>query len=100
MKPVYYSEKTKKYYDEKEDAIAAEKEWDEKNAVALKIKEERQAAADEIEAARKEYVKAYNHYIDLMNEFIKKYKSYHTTYTQEISKPVSIVDLFNSFFNF
>lgn len=100
MKPVYYSEKTKKYYDEEAAAIAAEKEWDEKNAVALKIKEDRQKAADEIEAARKAYVEAYNHYIDLMNEFIKKYKSYHTTYTQEISKPVSLFDLIDKMFNF
>ena len=100
MKPVYYSEKTKKYYEKEADAIAAEKEWDEKNAVALKLKEERQKAADEIDTAYKAYIEAYDHYIELMNAFIKKYKAYHTTYTQELSKPVSLFDLVNRVMNF
>ena len=100
MKPVYYSEKTKKYYDEEKEAIAAEKEWDEKNAVALKLKEDRQHDADEIEKARKAYQEAYDKYIDLLNAFIKKYKFYHATYSKEFSRPVSLIDIFNEMLNF
>lgn len=73
MKTVYYSEELKKYFNDEAECRKAEKEYEEKHAAELKAKEERSAKAKEVEAAYKKYV-------ELRNEFIKKYGSFHMTY--------------------
>ena len=70
MKQIWYSDVLKKYFDDKAEC---EKEYEEKHAAELKAKEERSAKAKEVEAAYKKYV-------ELRNEFIKKYGSFHMTY--------------------
>lgn len=65
----YYSEQTKKLYDNKEDLEKAEIDFEEKKAAELKKKEAREARA-------KEVADAYNKYIELFNAFVKDYGYY------------------------
>lgn len=91
IKTKYYSDLTKKFYDVSEDAEKEEKALEEKNAIELKKKEERVAAAKEIE-------NAYKHYLELRADFIKKYGSYHLTLTEkDLPKSTSVFDLFDWF---
>ena len=68
----YYSEKLNKVFDKVEDLESAEKEHAEKEAQALKLREERKVRAKEVEDA-------YIAYKKLLNQFIKDYGSYHQT---------------------
>lgn len=85
----YYSTKTKKLYKEVAELESAEKEFDEKQAVELKKRENRAARAKEVEEAR-------NKYIELLDAFIKDYGyyvDYKKTSGDELSK------LLEAFFN-
>lgn len=105
----FYSEKTGKFYNSVEEANKAEfeakeaenrekilKERAEAEAKAKKEKEaaERKAAAAELDEARKTMVAAQKHYAELLDDFIKKYKSYHFSSTSVNDFPV-LFDLFN-----
>lgn len=68
----YYSEKLNKVFNKVEDLESAEKEHAEKEAQALKLREERKVRAKEVEDA-------YIAYKKLLNQFIKDYGSYHQT---------------------
>lgn len=93
MKQVYFSEKLNKYYGSQKECEAAEKEYDLKQEEISQIKIERSKEADEIKVAEKAYKEAYDHYLDLLNKFIKKYKTYHYSYTTEVQKPTDLFDI-------
>lgn len=106
----FYSEKTHKFYDtaadceraefeakeaenrekiKKERELAFQKEKKEKEAA------ERKALAAEVDEARKAMVAAQNAYREKLDEFIKRYKTYHFSTT----KADDIPTLFNLFDN-
>ena len=104
----YYSERTGKFFDtaeacEKAEFEAKEAENREKIlkerelAVAKEKKEkeatERKALAAEVEAARKTMLEAQRAYRDKLDEFVKRYRSYHYTTTNVDEIPT----LFNLF---
>lgn len=104
----YYSERTGKFFDtveacEKAEFEAKEAENREKIlkerelALAKENKEkeaaERKAKAAEVEAARKAMVEAQKVYRDKLDEFVKRYHSYHYTTTNVDDIPT----LFNFF---
>lgn len=72
----YYSEKLKKLFDTVEELKEAEKQFDEKEALELKKREERAARAKEVD-------EAYQHYTELMKKFIEDYGYYHKTYNDK-----------------
>ena len=98
----YFSEKTKKFYDDAPACEAAEKAFDEEQA---KIAAEKQLLADTRKERAKEVEDAYiaskeadKKYIELRNKFIKDYGSFHMTIrNQEIPSPFE--DFFRAFFN-
>ena len=96
----YYSEKTMKVYDKVEELNTAEKEYDEAHAAEIAKKKERKERAEEIDAARKEVIKAQEHYDDLINKFVKDCGSYHTTYTKNDGTLLSATDLIYKLFGF
>lgn len=75
----YYSEKVKKLFETEDELTSAEAEYDEKHKQELVLKEERTTAAKEVEDAYKVANDAYKEYKNKLNEFIKKYGSYHTS---------------------
>ena len=108
----YYSEKTRKFYDtaeecqhaefeakeaenrekiRKERELAQQKEQKEKEAA------ERKALAAEVEEARKAMVAAQNVYREKIDEFVKKYHSYHFTTTSADDVP-TLFGLFDKLF--
>ena len=91
----YYSEKLKKVYDTVEQLKTAETEYDKAHAAEIAKQKERKERAEEIDAARKEVIKAQEHYDDLINKFVKDYGSFHTTMKDA---PVSIWDAFFNLF--
>ena len=68
----YYSEKLKKLFDKENELQKAEQDFDKKEAVELKKREERATRAKEVD-------EAYSHYLKLLKDFIKDYGSYHHT---------------------
>lgn len=87
----YYSETTKKFYDNANDCMEEEralarKQEAEKAAQARKD-EERKAAAAKVEAARKALMEAQKNYQKELEEFCKKYKSYHFTINSDEEIP-------------
>lgn len=106
-----YSDQTKQYYDSVEAANKAENELivkreqekalAERKAAELKAQKEkdvaeRKTAADKVEAARKAMVAAQKAYHDELDNFIKKYKSYHFTSTSVKDIP-TLFELFDKF---
>lgn len=89
----YYSDKTKKLYENVELLTDAEKIYDEVHAEELKKAEEKKQAAEAIKAARKEMIDAQNKYSELLNQFIKEYGSYHETFRD--GDVISLRDIFN-----
>lgn len=86
----YYSEKTNKKYDTIEELETAEKEFDDREAKELALREERKARAHEVE-------EAYKRYLELKAKFIQDYKEYHMTLRENDLpklKDGSIIDLF------
>lgn len=117
MAKKYYSDITKKIYDDELTLEKEEKELEEKKALALKEKEElaiaRKADAKEIEEATKKVNDAYKALQDAQNElykkkkaFLDKYGSYHYTttdpsdpaFTHAINMIKSMDDYFDTFF--
>lgn len=97
----YYSEKTMKVYDDVEQLNTAEKEYDEAHAAEIAKRKERKARAEEINDARKDAIKAQEHYNELIKQFVKDYGSYHATYTDENSGKLSnVMDVFYKLFGF
>lgn len=107
------SEKTGKEYGSVEECIKAEKAYDEKIAAEKAAKEkalveqkakkealasERKARAKEIEDAMKAVKEAEDKYRELLNAFIKDYKSYHYTTTDPDAFPFgSMFSIFKPF---
>ena len=97
----YYSEKTMKVYDDVEQLNTAEKEYDEAHAAEIAKRKERKERAEEINNARKDAIKAQEHYDELIKQFVKDYGSYHATYTDENSGELSsVMDVFYKLFGF
>ena len=96
----YYSEKLKKVYDTVEQLQTAETEYDKAHAAEIAKQKERKERAEEIDAARKEVIKAQEHYDDLINKFVKDYGSYHTTYTKNDGTLLTATDLIYKLFGF
>ena len=80
IKTVYRSDILNKSFETKEEADKAEKEYNEKNALILKKKEERTNRAKEVNSAYEKYMEDYKEYLKLRNEFIKDYGEWHMTY--------------------
>ena len=97
MKQMYYSEILNKYFETEEKCLKAETEFNEKHALEIKKKEERAARAKEVEDAFKEVIKAREHYVELKNNFINDYGSFHMTYTDKEPKSTILLDLLDNF---
>lgn len=99
----YYSEKLSKLYDSEEELREAEKKADEAKNKEAAMRKERAEAAKLVEEKYKEKVKAENEYLDTLNNFCKRYGTYHKTYTSEdiprsnAALASSLVDVINSF---
>ena len=120
----YFSDKTKKLYETKDELEGAEKEYDLAHAAEIEAATKKKARAEEINEARKqvvtigkactekmqelkkeyqskldeveqEYYKARDNYEQLVRDFCKDYGAYHYTYTDENA---TIGDLINLFF--
>lgn len=99
MKQLFKSDLTGKVYDSEEECLKAEKEHNELVVKQNKEKEERKEAATTIKTAYEDYLnlrtenkkkeqEAYKKYLDLRDDFIDKYGSYHLTVsTKDNSKP-------------
>lgn len=88
----YFSDKTKKVYETVEELETAEKEFDEREAKALALREERKARAHEVEDA-------YKHYLELRAKFIEDYKSFHMSLTDRDLPKLQHGSLFDLFFD-
>ena len=117
MKQLFKSEITGKVYETEQECLDAEKAHNELVLKQNKEKEERKEAADTIKVAyenclnlrtenKKKEQEAYKKYLDLRNNFIDKYGSYHLSVTQKNDlKPVvdfgfdDLNKLVNSFFD-
>lgn len=121
VKIIYKSDITGKEYDSEKELIRdeaqfkkAEQAEQKKLELAKKEKEqkiqERTNRAKEIEEAYKSFKdfqndcskqiqEKWNAYLELRNKFISDYGEYHTTY-RNITKPISIIELFNDLFRF
>ena len=101
MKKMLYSEKLNKFYEEEqlEQLQAEEAEFDAAEKAKADAKAERQRRAEEVEEARKARDEANTKYAELMNAFLKDYKSYHYTETKPLVVPAkSLFDMmFDSF---
>lgn len=106
---IYESELTGKTYESKEECLEAEKQ----HKLQIKGKEERGKRAKEVKDAYEHYLKvceegrkkstdAYNAYVNLKNEFVKDYGSFHMTVTNEENKlpDVKVEPLFKSMIDF
>lgn len=95
------SEKTKKEYPTVEACLEAEKEFDELMAKKKAEAEERvrvkKARAVEVEGAYKKAVEAERKYVELRNQFIKDYGSFHMTYSN-IDHPIDAFEKWISMF--
>jgi hypothetical protein len=84
----YYSEKLNKMYDSAEELGNAETAYDkaqkEKEAKAVKLRDERAARAKEVEDAFTAANEAYKKANDLMNKFLADYGKFHTTITESV----------------
>ena len=85
----YYSDKTKSLYENENELIKAEQEFDKIHEEENRKREERKTRAKEVESA-------YQHYLELRNQFIEDYGSYHMTISSQ--RPyASIFDLIDDF---
>lgn len=97
----YFSEKTKKFYENADDCVAAETAFDEEQA---RIAAERKAAAEarkerakEVEDAYKAAEEARAVYIKLRNKFVEDFGSFHMT-IRNSEAPAAFDELFKFFF--
>ena len=77
----YLSEKTNKAYSSVEELQAAEKEFEAKNEAENKVKLARADDAKKVDEAHAKLAEAAKNYNDALDAFLKKYGSYHRTYT-------------------
>lgn len=105
MKEMYYSEKVRKYFDNKKECEEAEKKYDEEHAAELKAQEERKDAAAKVDEAYKKYSEAqkvadglYRDWLTARNEFVKKYKFYHMTYSDEDGEIKTVSEVLDTIF--
>lgn len=82
----YYSEKLNKIFDKPEDLKDAERAYEAKEAEEKAKKAQRSKRAKEVEDA-------WDHYVKLLNDFIKDYGSFHDT-KRSTDGCVSLFDLF------
>ena len=103
----FYSKLLKKPFDSLDELKEAEAEYNRINAEKIKQAEERKADAKAVEDARLKALqvrkeaaemirKAEDDYNKLLNDFVKKYGSYHATYYDSFGNPVS--DIIKVFF--
>ena len=76
----YFSEKTKKMYDDVDALQKAEKDYDKAHELEEKKTQEKRNRAKDIEKAYEEARQACGKYYDLVNKFINDYGSYHISY--------------------
>lgn len=88
----YYSDKTGKYYESEEKALAAE------NKLA-ELKSEREKRAKEVEQAFIDAKEARGKANKLLNAFVKDYGSFHTTIKEPI-KGENIFEELKQFFDY
>lgn len=91
----YYSDVCHKLFESQEELEKAEKALTQKNDEETKKKAERKADADKVQAAYDKVVEDCKEYNKLVNEFVKKYGSYHKT----IDTPIKFGDIFDSFWD-
>lgn len=92
----FYSDVCHKLFESQEELEKAEKALTQKNNEEAKKKAERKADADKVQTAYDKVVEDCKEYNKLVNEFVKKYGSYHKT----IDTPIELFkfgDIFNSF---
>lgn len=77
----YLSEKTNKAYSSVEELQAAEKEFEAKNEAENKMKLARTEDAKKVDEAHAKLAEAAKNYNDTLDAFLKKYGSYHRTFT-------------------
>lgn len=98
----YYSEVVGKTYDTEKECLAAEqlalKAREEEKTKKEKEAAERKNMANEVEAARKAMVEAQKLYRDKLEAFVKRYGSYHMSWTDSKEIPTLFNLLSNSFF--
>lgn len=91
----FYSDVCHKLFESQEELEKAEKALVQKNDEEAKKKAERKADADKIQAAYDKVIEDCKEYNKLVNEFVKKYGSYHKT----INTPIKFSDIFDSFWD-
>ena len=91
----FYSDVCHKLFESQEELEKAEKALVQKNDEEAKKKAERKADADNVQAAYDKVVEDCKEYNKLVNEFVKKYGSYHKT----INTPIKFSDVFDSFWD-
>ena len=95
----YINDYTNEVFSNADDCAAAEKKYEEQKAKERaekdKLANERKTRAAEVEAARKEMVAAERKYKELIEAFVRDYKSYHYSSHSVDDIPT----LFSSFFN-
>mgnify|MGYP000496011520 CR=1 FL=1 len=91
----FYSDVCHKLFESQEELEKAEKALVQKNDEETKKKAERKADADKVQAAYDKVIEDCKEYNKLVNEFVKKYGSYHKT----INTPIKLSDVFDSFWD-
>lgn len=91
----FYSDVCHKLFESQEELEKAEKALVQKNDEEAKKKAERKADADKVQAAYDKVIEDCKEYNKLVNEFVKKYGSYHKT----INTPIKFSDVFDSFWD-
>ena len=91
----FYSDVCHKLFESQEELEKAEKALVQKNDEEAKKKAERKADADKVQAAYDKVIGDCKEYNKLVNEFVKKYGSYHKT----INTPIKLSDVFDSFWD-
>lgn len=91
----FYSDVCHKLFESQEELERAEKALVQKNDEETKKKAERKADADKVQAAYDKVIEDCKEYNKLVNEFVKKYGSYHKT----INTPIKFSDVFDSFWD-
>lgn len=91
----FYSDVCHKLFESQEELEKAEKALVQKNDEEAKKKAERKADADKVQVAYDKVIEDCKEYNKLVNEFVKKYGSYHKT----INTPIKFSDVFDSFWD-
>lgn len=91
----FYSDVCHKLFDSEEELQKAEKALTAKADEEAKKKAERKEAADKIQEAYDKIHEDCKEYNKLVDEFVKKYGSYHKT----VTSPIKFGDVFDSFWD-